>query len=139
MKGRLPVRPRVRLVSRGQTLYSRRALSIRDDKRPREKGLEQFTVSTGTDASEVSIGSQGQVLWLRITCAIIMVIKVMDFTTAIKEVTGLMGLNPLKPKQIESLQTFVSGKDTFVALPTGYGKSVIFAVLPLLFDRLLGR
>ena len=34
------------LVSRSQTL-SRRALLIRDDKRPREKGLEQFTGTTG--------------------------------------------------------------------------------------------
>ena len=31
----------------GQTLFSRRALSIRDDKRLREKGLKQFTASTG--------------------------------------------------------------------------------------------
>ena len=63
----------------------------------------------------------------------------MDFSAAIEEVTRLMGFNSLKPKQTESLRTFVSGKDTFVTLPTGYGKSVIFAVLPLLFDKLLGR
>jgi len=42
-----------------------------------------------------------------------------------------MDLKPMKP---EAVQSFVTGKDTFVALPTGYGKSVIFAVLPLLFD-----
>ena len=47
-----------------------------------------------------------------------------------------MDLQELKPKQIESIETFVSGKDTFVSLPTGYGKSVIFAILPLLFDFL---
>ena len=63
----------------------------------------------------------------------------LDFSTAIEEVTYLMGLNPLKPKQTESLCAFVSGKDTFVTLPTGYDKSVVFAVLPLLFDKLLGR
>ena len=63
----------------------------------------------------------------------------LDFSTAIEEVTHLMGLNPLKPKQTESLCAFVSGKDTFVTLPTGYGKWVVFAVLPLLFDKLLGR
>jgi len=33
----------------------------------------------------------------------------------------------------------MSGKDTFVSLPTGYGKSIIFAILPLLFDLLLGE
>ena len=51
----------------------------------------------------------------------------------ITEVTHLMNLDPLKPKQTESR------KDTFVALPTGYGKSIIFGVLPLLFDKMLGR
>jgi len=49
-----------------------------------------------------------------------------------------MNLRPHQPKQLEALYGFVSGRDTFVALPTGYGKSVIFAVLPLLFDKLLG-
>ena len=35
------------------------------------------------------------------------------------------GYSPLKVKQQEALEAFVSGKDTFVALPTGYGKSII--------------
>ena len=47
-----------------------------------------------------------------------------------------MGLKPLKEKQREALDTFTSGHDTFVALPTGYGKSIIFGVLPLLLDKL---
>jgi len=50
-----------------------------------------------------------------------------------------MELRPLKPKKMEALSTFVSGRDTFAALPTGYGKSIIFAVLPLLFDILFGK
>ena len=49
-----------------------------------------------------------------------------------------MGLKPLKEKQREALEAFTSGHDMFVALPTGYGKSIIFGVLPLLFDKLLG-
>jgi len=48
------------LVSRGQTLYSCRALSIRDYKRPHEKGLEQFTVCIGTDTFDVSIQSKAR-------------------------------------------------------------------------------
>ena len=44
------------------------------------------------------------------------------------------GLKPLKEKQTEALEAFTSGYDTFVALPTGYGKSIIFGMLPLLFD-----
>jgi len=50
-----------------------------------------------------------------------------------------MELRPLKPKQQEALKAFFKGKDTFVALPTGYGKSISFAVLPLLFDLFFGK
>ena len=62
-----------------------------------------------------------------------------DFNVAVAEVCRRMELRPLRPKQMEAMSTFVSGKDTFVALPTGYGKSIIFAVLPLLFDILFGK
>ena len=64
---------------------------------------------------------------------------VVDFDVVVGEVCHRMGLNPLKPKQLEALNVYISGKDTFVALPTGYGKSIIFAVLPLLFDILFGK
>ena len=49
-----------------------------------------------------------------------------------------MPLNPLKPKQLEAVHTFMSGRDTFVSLPTGYGKSVIYAILPLAINYFLG-
>ena len=40
----------------------------------------------------------------------------------------------LKEKQREALLTFLSGRDTFVVLPTGYdGKSLIYAMLPLVY------
>ena len=37
-----------------------------------------------------------------------------------------MGIKKLKPKQVESITSFVSGKDTFVSLPTGYGNTDFF-------------
>ena len=58
----------------------------------------------------------------------------MDFQTSLVKVVHFMDLDPLKPKQIEAVKSFESGKDTFVSLPTGYGKLIIFVVLPLLFD-----
>ena len=64
---------------------------------------------------------------------------VMELSSAIDQATCCMGIQGLKPKQLEAVKRFVSGKDTFVALPTGYGKSIIFAILPLLFDFLLGK
>lgn len=39
----------------------------------------------------------------------------------------------LKPKQLDALKKIYEGKDTLVLLPTGYGKSVIFHLLPKLF------
>ena len=36
----------------------------------------------------------------------------------------------LKDKQVEAIETFVNGSDVFVALPTGYGKSLIYGFLP---------
>ena len=48
--------------------------------------------------------------------------------SAIAKTLQCMGIvEGLKPKQMEAIESFVSGKDTFVALPTGYGKSLIFA------------
>ena len=59
--------------------------------------------------------------------------------TVIVECGQALGFTELKEKQIEAIDTFVSGHDTFVSLPTGYGKSVIFAALPLVFDSLRGK
>jgi len=63
----------------------------------------------------------------------------MDLNAAVAEVCHHMELRPLKPKQMEALSTFVLGRNNFAALPTGYGKSIIFAVLLLLFDILFGK
>jgi len=49
-----------------------------------------------------------------------------------------LGLVILKPKQREAIESFLSGKDTMVVLPTGYGKSIIYAALPWIFDKLRG-
>ena len=57
---------------------------------------------------------------------------------ALNEAVIEMGLSSLKPKQTEAILAIVAGKDTFVSLPTGYGKSIIYRVLPLLFDKLRG-
>lgn len=45
----------------------------------------------------------------------------------------------LKDKQKESIQCLYEGKDVFLWLPTGYGKSVCFHCLPFLFDYKFGR
>ena len=34
---------------------------------------------------------------------------------------------------------FVNGRDMFAVLPTGYGKTLCYACLPLIFDELASR
>ena len=47
-----------------------------------------------------------------------------------------VGVTAIKPLRREAIRTFVLGKDVFVSLPTGYGKSLCYALLPLVFDCL---
>jgi hypothetical protein len=52
---------------------------------------------------------------------------------------GKLGYEKLRLEQDKFLWTFVSGRDVFAALPTGYAKSLCFALLPVVFDRLRGK
>ena len=45
-----------------------------------------------------------------------------------------MGFSGLKPKQIEAVSALIRGEDVFVSLLTAYGKSLIYGILPSLFD-----
>ena len=42
----------------------------------------------------------------------------------------------LKEEQTEILSAVLEGKDVFAQLPTGYGKSLIYTLIPLLLDEL---
>uniref|UniRef100_A0A1X7UPI7 DNA 3'-5' helicase n=1 Tax=Amphimedon queenslandica TaxID=400682 RepID=A0A1X7UPI7_AMPQE len=46
------------------------------------------------------------------------------------------GYEDLKKEQKNAITTFVEGNDVFVCLPTGFGKSVCYFCLPLIFDAL---
>ena len=37
----------------------------------------------------------------------------------------VLGYDEMKQKQVDAVCTFLQGRDTFVSLPTGYGKSLI--------------
>ena len=55
---------------------------------------------------------------------------------SIKTVACLLGYDKLKKEQEESILNFAKGRDVFVSLPTGYGKSICYIILPWLFDEL---
>ena len=44
----------------------------------------------------------------------------------------------LKPEQRTSIFQFASESDVFVSLPTGYGKSPCYTLVPPVFDLLRG-
>ncbi len=45
-----------------------------------------------------------------------------------------LGYAKLKKEQIDVIDSSVKGNDVFAVLPTGFGKSLFFACLPLIFD-----
>ena len=47
-----------------------------------------------------------------------------------------LGYASLKDKQKEVITKFISGRDVFAALPTGYGKSLCYGCLPRIYDQL---
>ena len=55
--------------------------------------------------------------------------------SAIGDVVTKLGFE----KQCEAVLGFCQGRDVFVSLPTSYGKSIIYAVLPMVFNILNGK
>ena len=43
----------------------------------------------------------------------------------------------LKDEQIEGIYSLICGQNTLCVLPTGYGKSLIYSLLPLLWDEVM--
>ena len=50
-----------------------------------------------------------------------------------------LGYEQLKDEQLKVVVAFLSGKDVFAVLPTGFGKSLCYAVLPYAFEALEER
>ena len=54
----------------------------------------------------------------------------------VREAASRLGFTNVKPQQLEAILAFCGGKDVFVSLPTGFRKTLIFAVLPSLFNTI---
>ena len=52
-----------------------------------------------------------------------------SLSSIIDNTAASLGYTRLKVAQKKALQAFVGGKDVFVSLPTGYGKSLCYALL----------
>ena len=62
-----------------------------------------------------------------------------DFDGAISYALKRVDCPSLKPEQRDSIKAVYDGKDVFVWLPTGYGKSICYTTLPFVLDYKLGR
>ena len=56
-----------------------------------------------------------------------------------RTVAAEAGYKNLKPEQVQAVVEFVRGRDVFVSLPTGYGKSLIYGILPAVIQLAQGR
>ena len=55
---------------------------------------------------------------------------------AIREATEALGYSELRQQQERVVTQFLGGKDVFLSLPTGSGKSLCYCMLPKVFDCL---
>jgi ATP-dependent DNA helicase RecQ len=58
---------------------------------------------------------------------------------AIAEAASLLGFASLKEEQRHCIKSFLEGKDVFIILPTGFGKTACFTCLPHAFDLVQNR
>ena len=57
----------------------------------------------------------------------------------VTQAAGLLGYTSLKVEQRLCLAEFINGRDVFVVLPTGFGKTACFTTLPFAFDLVQER
>ena len=55
---------------------------------------------------------------------------------AIEASVRALGYENVRQDQFDVVLNFLKGNDVFVSLPTGGGKSLCYACLPLVYDRL---
>ena len=62
-----------------------------------------------------------------------------DFASCLHYAKMKMGIfYTLKPEQVQTLQDLWNGIDTVAILPTGFGKSIIYQLLPYLIQKKTG-
>ena len=60
------------------------------------------------------------------------------FSKGIQRVCDTFGISKLYEEQLQCLEAAVEKRNVYASLPTGYGKSMIFYVLPIVADEVCG-
>ena len=68
-----------------------------------------------------------------------MAVSNLELDSAIMQASQQVGYATIRPDQITAIKSFMEGRDVFISLPTGSGKSLRFFVLPYAFDYLYKR
>ena len=63
----------------------------------------------------------------------------MDVDQILSSSVSSLGYADLKLEQKQAIKSFIQKKDVFVILPTGFGKSLCYGCLPLVYDSLKKR
>lgn len=58
-----------------------------------------------------------------------------QFNEVLKVVCDRLGYASLRPEQVEALRCIIENKNVLVNLPTGYGKSEVYALAPVILDE----
>ena len=59
-----------------------------------------------------------------------------EIESAFAVVASSLGYPTVRKQQLRVLLSYIRGNDVFAVLPTGYGKSLCYAILPLVFELL---
>ena len=62
-----------------------------------------------------------------------------DVDAVISKAAEKFGVSELREKQYEAVRAFLCGNDVFLTVPTGYGKSIVYGILPFAFDIMKGK
>ena len=68
-----------------------------------------------------------------------MAVSNQELESAIMQASQQLGYATIRPDQNTAIKSFMEGRDVFICLPTGSGKSLCFSVLPYAFDYLHKR
>ena len=82
---------------------------------------------------------QGCKQWRRTRGTILKQHSILKQYSSLQSILPRFGLAELKDEQKKALFYLLSGKDVFVNLPTGFGKSLIYQLAPLVAEELSRR